>query len=482
MDKKYLMGIDVGTQSAKVVIFDTDGNVICEGKQALRKLDIPAPQLAEHPDDDLWDSLTSAFNSVMENFQALGGKSQNILAMGLCVIRCCRVLLKENGELAYPVINWMDKRLNKPYEYQEAYRGVKYVTTTSGYITHRLTGEFRDTCANYIGWWPMDNDTLDWSTDPAQWQSCNLTRDAVFDVVKPGEMLGTLTEAAARRLGLHAGIPVIATAHDKAVEALGAGTLKPGVALISLGTYIGAMVHGKENRQDAKNFWPFQASVPGRYLYECMGVRRGMWTVSWFRDQFGAAAQADAQRQDLSIEDLLNLEASQVPAGCEGLLTVHDWAPPSEAEFRKGAMIGFDGRHTRGHMYRSMLEGIAFTMKNHMDKMAEELGIPFKNLIISGGGANSDVFMQIFADIFGIPTRRNAMKGSAAVGCAINAGMAVGVFEDYAKATQKMVRMGEHFSPNAAHHQLYNQLNQQVYQRVNAQLDPLLQALSPLVD
>jgi sugar (pentulose or hexulose) kinase len=179
---------------------------------------------------------------------------------------------------------------------------------------------------------------------------------------------------------------------------------------------------------------------------------------------------------------LLNLEASQVPAGCEGLLTVHDWAPPSEAEFRKGAMIGFDGRHTRGHMYRSMLEGIAFTMKNHMDKMAEELGIPFKNLIISGGGANSDVFMQIFADIFGIPTRRNAMKGSAAVGCAINAGMAVGVFDDYEKATQKMVRMGEHFSPNTAHHQLYNQLNQQVYQRVNAQLDPLLKALSPLVD
>jgi len=73
MDKKYLMGIDVGTQSAKVVIFDTDGNVICEGKQALRELDIPAPQLAEHPDDDLWDSLTSAFNHVMENFQALGG-------------------------------------------------------------------------------------------------------------------------------------------------------------------------------------------------------------------------------------------------------------------------------------------------------------------------------------------------------------------------------------------------------------------------
>ncbi len=423
MKSQYLMGVDVGTQSAKVVIFDVDGQVICEGKQALRKMDIPAPLLAEHPDDDLWDALQIAFRTAMQKFHQQGRHASDILAMGVCIIRCCRVLLKANGELAYPVINWMDKRLNKPYEYIDAYQGVRYVTTTSGYITHRLTGEFKDTCANYIGWWPMDNDTLDWSTDPATWQSCNLSREQVFDVVRPGEILGHITDSVAKKLGIPAGIPVIATAHDKAVEALGAGSLDEGVALISLGTYIGAMVHGHENVKDAKNFWPFQASIPNHYLYECMGVRRGMWTISWFRDQFGAAALADTADQGESIEELLNREAEKIPAGCEGLLTIHDWAPPSEAEFRKGAMIGFDGRHTRGHMYRSVLEGIAFTMKNHMDKMAAELKTPFKSLIISGGGANSDVFMQIFADIFGIPTRRNVMKGSAAIGCAINAGV-----------------------------------------------------------
>lgn len=482
MKSQYLMGVDVGTQSAKVVIFDVDGQVICEGKQALRKMNIPAPLLAEHPDDDLWDALQIAFRTAMQKFHQQGRHASDILAMGVCIIRCCRVLLKANGELAYPVINWMDKRLNKPYEYIDAYQGVRYVTTTSGYITHRLTGEFKDTCANYIGWWPMDNDTLDWSTDPAVWQSCNLSREQVFDVVRPGEILGHITDSVAKKLGIPAGIPVIATAHDKAVEALGAGSLDEGVALISLGTYIGAMVHGHENVKDAKNFWPFQASIPNHYLYECMGVRRGMWTISWFRDQFGAAALADTADQGESIEELLNREAEKIPAGCEGLLTIHDWAPPSEAEFRKGAMIGFDGRHTRGHMYRSVLEGIAFTMKNHMDKMAAELKTPFKSLIISGGGANSDVFMQIFADIFGIPTRRNVMKGSAAIGCAINAGMAVGAFDSYEQATQKMVRMGDTFMPNAENHSLYNALNQQVYRQVNQYLDPLFQHLSPLVD
>ncbi|HEJ7040025.1 MAG: FGGY-family carbohydrate kinase [Serratia liquefaciens] len=482
MKKQYLMGVDVGTQSAKVVIFDLDGNVICQGKHQLRKLEIPAPLLAEHPDDDLWDALKVAFRRVMQRFAEYGGQQQDILSMGICIVRCCRALLKENGELAYPVINWMDKRLNKPYEYIDAYREVRYITTTSGYITHRLTGEFKDTCANYIGWWPMDNDRLDWSTDPAVWQSCNLTRNRVLDVVKPGEILGYLSERAAKQIGLPAGLPVVATAHDKAVEALGAGSLDEGVALISLGTYIGAMVHGHANVKNARHFWPFQASIPGRYLYECMGVRRGMWTISWFRDQFGAAALSAAHDAGVSIEELLNHEAERVPAGCEGLITVHDWAPPSEAEYRKGSMIGFDGRHTRAHIYRSILEGIAFTMKNHMDKMAQELNTPFHSLIISGGGANSDLFMQIFADVFGIPTRRNLMSGSASVGCAINAGMAIGAFDSYQQATERLVKIGDRFTPDNRNHLFYQQLNERVYQQVNAHLDPLLRALSPLVD
>lgn len=482
MTQHYLIGVDVGTQSAKVVIFDTCGEVVCEGRKALRNLEIPAPLLAEHPDDDLWDALQEAFRKAMRRFRADGRDEHQILAMGICIVRCCRALLKADGSLAYPVINWMDKRLNAPYHSIDAYRGVRYVTTASGYITHRLTGKFKDTCANYIGWWPMDNDTLDWSTDPAAWTRCNLSRKQVLDVVKPGDVLGQLTAQAAALIDVPAGIPVVATAHDKAVEALGAGALESGNALVSLGTYIGAMVHGSANVKGAQHFWSFQASIPHHYLYECMGVRRGMWTISWFRDQFGAAALADAKDRQLSIEELLNQEASRVPAGCEGLITVHDWAPPSEAEFRKGAMIGFDGRHTRAHMYRSILEGIALTMKNHMDKMADELVTPFTRLVISGGGANSDLFMQIFADVFGISACRNRFNGSAAVGCAINAGMAVGAFSSYPQAIEKMVRTGDTFTPDPEKHRLYNRLNSGVYQKINTALDPLLQSLSPLVD
>ena len=370
----YIMGIDLGTQSAKVVIFRPNGDVVCEGKQSLRPLAIPKPQLAEHPDDDLWDALKAACKAAMTEFRKVGQDDQ-IRAVGLCTIRCCRVLLRKDGRLAYPVINWMDKRLNDPYKYENTFGDVSYVTTTSGYITHRLTGETKDTSANYIGWWPMDDETFEWSTDPKSFAMCGLNREMVFDVVKPGEILGEVTRTAAEATGLPAGLPVVATAHDKAVEMLGAGLLDSSVAQISLGTYIGAFVAAEKRISDAKGFWTFQSSKPGGYMYECMGVRRGMWTVSWFRDQFGGAASAAANAAGIPIEEYFNREGAKVSPGSDGLITVHDWAPPPEAPYRKGVMLGFDGRHTSAHMYRSLLEGIGMTLYNSMQEMLSELQV-----------------------------------------------------------------------------------------------------------
>ena len=275
---------------------------------------------------------------------------------------------------------------------------------------------------------------------------------------------------------------MVATAHDKAVEALGAGALEPGTGLVSLGTYIGALTQGRGRHKNSKHYWSFQASIPGRYLYECMGVRRGMWTVSWFCSQFGDGVMDQAGSLGLTVEDMFNQEAAQVPPGCEGLITIHDWAPPPEAEYRKGVMLGFDGRHTRAHMYRSILEGIAFTLKLSMDRMFTELGAPLGELVVSGGGANGDVFMQIFADVFGVPARRNQMRGSASVGCAINAGMAVGAFDSYEEAIAHMVRVADEFEPDPANTELYDSICQQVYAKAHSHLDPLLAELSPLVD
>lgn len=469
MTKKYIIGVDGGSQSSKVVIFDLDGNVISEGKVNLRPMHTPEPGIVEHPDDDLWDSISQASQQAMEAF---AGNKEDIIGIGLCTIRFCRCLLKSDGTLAAPALSWMDARVSKPYVHRND--EVSYVTTTSGYITHRLTGEFKDTAANYQGMWPIDTDTWEWSESQKVFDYYNIPRSMLFDLQYPGTILGNVTMEAAKATGFPAGIPVVATANDKAVEALGSGTLSSSKTLISLGTYIAPMVHGQDNPSHTEHFWTNFSAIPNEYLYEGNGIRRGMWTVSWFKNLFGEEFVQHAKDYGMTAEELLNQEAELVPAGSDGLMTVLDWLAPSEEPYKKGMMIGFDGRHSRAHMYRSILEAIALTMKTNVDRMKEELGITIENLVLTGGGSNGNLMMQIFADVFGLQTSRNVVNGSASLGSAISVAVALGVYNSYEAAILAMVQVEETFHPDEEKHAFYHRMNEEVYQHITAYTDGIL--------
>lgn len=468
MNKKYILAVDGGSQSSKIMIFDLEGNVVCEGKENLKPLNLPSPGVVEHPDDDLWDSIAVASKKTLKAFE---GNTDDILAVGLCTIRFCRALLKKDGSLYSPVMSWMDQRVSRKHE--QVSDEIAYVTTSSGYITHRFTGNFNDTAANYQGVWPMDTDTWQWYEDDQKIADYNLTRDMLFHLQMPGTILGYVTKEASEATGIPEGLPVVATSNDKAVEALGAGCTGERTALISLGTYIAGMVQGHDNPKNTVNFWSNFASVPNQYLYESNGIRRGMWTISWFKNVLGDSFEQKAKEMGISAEELLNREAEEIPAGSDGLMTVLDWLAPADKQFKKGMMIGFDGRHTRAHMYRSILEGIALTMKCRLDEMCEELGITLDNLIISGGGSNSDLFMQIFSDVFGIPASRNIVNGSAAVGSAICAAVAVGAYKDFDEAVRHMVRIRDTFQPDLKNTELYGKMNA-VYQDITNHTDDIL--------
>jgi len=468
MTQRYLIGIDGGSQSTKVVIYDLRGTVFCEGRASLRPMRLPAPGVVEHPDDDLWDSLISACRLALSRFP---GDPSQIAGVGLCTIRFCRAMLQKDGTLASPVMSWMDARVSRPYEHLDP--SVRYVTTSSGYISHRLTGQFRDTAANYQGQWPVDTDTWDWSTDDDTLSRSGLTREMLFDLVMPGDVLGTVTPAASAATGIPCGLPVIATANDKAVEALGCGIVEADVALISLGTYIAGMVVGNSNPRGTMHYWTNFASIPGRYLHESHGIRRGMWTVSWLRDLFGEMLTTRAQSAGISVEAFMNSGAAGVPPGSDGLMTVLDWLAPTEAPHKKGVMLGFDERHGWQHMYRSVLEGVALTIKNRVDAMCAELDQPLERVIISGGGSASDTTMQIFADVLGLPATRHRVSSVASLGSAICAAVGIGAYSDFGTAIEGMVRMGQVFRPDPSNVALYERLNA-VYRSIAFHTDPVL--------
>src|SRR3954454_2251815 len=151
MEARYLVGIDCGTQSAKVVVYDASGNAVATGQQVLRAMSRPRHGVAVHPDDDLWDSIATASRQAMASFD---GDEAAIAGVGLCTIRCCKAFLHADGSLAEPVISWMDDRAYQPYVPDND--NVVYATTSSGYLAHRFTGRLKDTAANNIVLqWPI---------------------------------------------------------------------------------------------------------------------------------------------------------------------------------------------------------------------------------------------------------------------------------------------------------------------------------------
>lgn len=473
---RYILAIDGGTQSTKVAIFDLEGIEVCSHTVALKPLIITAGGKAEHPDDDLWESLQKACRTTLAQFPH---DLETIIGVGLGSIRCCRVLMKENGELAAPVQNWMDTRLSSPYEHEDD--SVRYISASTGYLTYRLTGQRKDTRSNYVGPWPIDPETLDWIEDEQEFASYHTPRQMLFELVDPAAILGTVTSEASAATGIPAGLPVVSTANDKAVEGLGAGLSHEGGVLVSLGTYITSMMSGHKDAQGASSYWSNPGATKGEFMYESRGIRRGMSTVTWIKDLLGSDIEREAEKHGLSEEDYLNLLAQNIPAGSEGLYTVLNWLAQPDRPHERGVMIGFSDIHKGPHMYRSILEGIAMTMKRHIVSMCEELDIPLTDAVISGGGSKGDLFMQIFADVLGVPATRNVVTGSASLGAAICVALALEVYPSRQKAIEQMVHVQDTFYPIEEHARLYADIEENVYRHIAGTVDDLFRRSHKIV-
>ena len=207
------------------------------------------------------------------------------------------------------------------------------------------------------------------------------------------------------------------------------------------------------------------------------GIRRGMWSVSWFKEVLGKPWNDLAENENTCVEQLLEDEAMKLSAGSDGLITVPEFLSPNNIPYRKAYMIGFDGRHKRAHMYRSILESIAMTMHMSMEDMFEEMGYKPERLIISGGGSKSKLFMQIFADVFGMPTVRNDVTDAAGVGAAICAAVGVKAYDTVEEAVSKMVRIKDEFQPNLENTAVYVRVENEVYRTIKKYSDPVNESI-----
>ena len=333
----------------------------------------------------------------------------------------------------------------------------------SGFLTYRLTGQFKDSVGSIVGYFPFDYKKQNWAKAwDWKWHALPVKRSMLPSLVKPGDVLGEISSDAATHTGLKVGTKLIASASDKACEVLGSGCIQPDTASLSYGTTATINTNNTKYVEPHSFIPPYPSAIPEQYSSEVM-IYRGFWMVNWFKQEFGQNEVEQAQTLGVSAESLFDQLVAQVPPGSMGLMLQPYWSPGLKNLEAKGAIIGFGDVHTRAHIYRSILEGLAYALREGKENLEKRQKCKITKLMVSGGGSQSDSALQLTADIFNLPVHRPHTFEASGLGAAINVAVGLGYYDNYRQATSAMTRSEQTFTPNPANVKLYNQLYKQVY-------------------
>jgi len=352
----------------------------------------------------------------------------------------------------------------------------------SGYLTYRLTGRLVDSVGCQVGYLPFDYKRQTWARPwDWKWQALAVRPEQLPELVPPAAPLGNVSSRAAQETGIPAGLPVIAAAADKACEVIGSGCLEPHIGCLSYGTTATINTTHRRYIEVIPLIPPYPSAVPGAYSLEIQ-IYRGFWMVSWFKQEFGHREVALAEQNGVEPETLLDELLAQAPPGSQGLVLQPYWSPGVRVPGpeARGAVIGFSDVHTRAHLYRAILEGLAYALREGKERTEKRSGVPITELRVSGGGSQSDAAMQLTADVFGLPAARPHTYETSGLGAAIDAAVGLGLHPDFGTAIRAMTRIERVFEPNPATHATYDALYNEVYRRLYGRLRPLYETLRRL--
>ncbi|KAA5844653.1 carbohydrate kinase [Pseudomonas chlororaphis] len=509
-DKPYLLAIDNGTQSVRALLFDLQGNLLGKGKVELQAYYSSQPGWAEQDPDYYWRKLGEACQQL---WQQTGIDRRQIRGVSLTTQRGTLINVDADGKPLRPAILWLDQRqtevegdIKGPWswlfkligaqatvDYFRAQAEVNWIARhqpevwaatdklllLSGFLTHRLTGNFVDSVGCCVAFLPFDYKRLRWAAPRDwKWQALAVRPEQLPSLRKPGEVLGHISAAASQLTGIPEGLPLIAAGADKACEVLGSGVQDSSTACLSYGTTATITTTRSRYREIIPLIPPYPSAMPDHYNCEVM-IYRGYWMVSWFKQEFGLREMQQAREQGLEPEVLFDALVNAVPPGSMGLMLQPYWSPGirEPGVEAKGAMIGFGDVHTRAHIYRAILEGLAYALRQGKERIEQRTRTPITCLRVAGGGSQSDAAMQLTADIFGLPAERPHVYEASGLGAAIACAVGLGLYPDFPTAIAGMTRVAEVFQPQPQAQQLYQRLYREVYVRMYRQLSPLYRSI-----
>jgi xylulokinase len=463
-----LLGIDVGTGGTRAVLLDEAGRVLSAATAEHAPMASPQLGWAEQDPRDWWRAARVA---IKECLAKAGASADEITAIGLSGQMHGLVTLDAAGEVLRPALIWCDQRTEaecqaitervgakrlielvanpaltgftlpkiwwvRAHE-PEIWQRVRSVMLPKDYVRFKLTGARATDVADASGTLLFDVVNRCWSSEMLQ--ASDLRPDILPQVLESPEISGRVSKEGASASGLREGTPVVAGGGDQAAGAVGMGIVEPGNVSATIGT--SGVVFAATSTpvvEPQGRIHTFCHAIPGRW--HVMGVTQGAGlSLRWFRDQFYTGA---------SYDDLAN-EAAEAPAGADGLL----WAPylmgertPHLDPYARGALVGLTAQHTRAHVIRAILEGVAFSLRDTFT-IFQELGVPVNSIRLGGGGARSPVWQQIQADIYGMRVDLIAAEEGAAYGAALLAGVGAGVWRTVEAACETAVHVAKQVEP-----------------------------------
>lgn len=481
----YFIGMDISTTSAKAIIIDETGDVKAIGSTS-QPISQPYPLWSEQNPSDWWDGMVSSIQSALKDSNLSG---DDIAAVGLTGQMHGMVMLDEAGEVLRPSILWNDQRTQKQCdEMTEAvgfsrlieltgnralpgftapkilwvkehepdiYAKCAQVLLPKDYIRYKLTGTYATDLAGAAGTSLLNVANRQWSDDVLE--MLDIPREWMPPVHEGTQITGEISAETAKITGLSAGTPVVGGGGDQAAGAVGMGCVTPEKIGVTVGTsgVVFAPLANYAFEPDGR-LHAFCHAVPNQWHF--MGVMlSAAGSLQWYHDTLAP---------DSSFDDLL-AEAVDIPAGSEGLYFLPYLTgerTPHPDPLARGAFVGLTSRHTRGHMTRAVLEGVAFGIKDMFELIANA-GLPDSfEVRISGGGAKSPIWQQIIADVLQAPLVNVNTTEGGAFGAALLAAVGVGAFPDVASACEATINTGDEVQPseNAAvyqeHYAIYHQL------------------------
>lgn len=510
-DSPVILALDNGTQSIRAILFNLAGDIIHKIQLPLNPYESPQPGWAEQNPDYWWDMLCKACQQLWQECPI--DKSQ-IKGVAITTQRSTVINLDQQGKPLRPAILWLDNRHTKGiapvtglwgliFRLSGNKTAIEHILSEaesnwirthqpdiwnqthkflllSGWLNYKLTGEFVDSISSQVGFLPFHFKKQRWAKNHDwRWQAFGLKPEMLPKLVKATEVLGEVTSSAAEATGIPAKTPVFAAAADKACEVLGAGALTPDIGCLSFGTTATINVMTKKYHESFKYLSvPYPAALPNYYNMEFQ-IFRGFWLVRWFKEQFGYKEQEIAKAKGTTAEKLFDELVNLCPAGSLGLIVHPFWTPgvlyPGPES--KGAIIGFGDVHTRAHLYRAILEGLIYSLRGGKERIEEVGRVPMRQIIVSGGGSQSNAAMQITASVFGLPTSRPKVFETSSLGAAMDAALGLQYFKTPNDVVSAMCHTGDVFEPIKQEHDLYNELYRRVYKQIHQRLKPLYEEL-----